>query len=356
MKCPNCGRENPGIRLFCSGCGELLDSEAGMPAPDTIEPDDDIKIYRKAKEPEPVPDAKETEEPDDAAFLDDEPDGETDFFTRRERVRRLYEEDWPELTQKAEPLARERIFDGRADEKPKSDGSPYARPSQDVRRPPTLTQRRPVRAGQPGKPSTLVPRRDVTLDPERLFTVRGETPFDEDDFDRAPRAPRKTARRVSPYEEAESQTFFMRHVRGIVGMILLIVTATIVLTWAFTPSTQLVLAQIDLAWSPSAYASLGTTAYNAGNYAEAGRYFEAALKKDADNVNYAIYAANSYIQNGETARAAAMLKKLIALKPDNADYYVTLIGIYGGYENLPADAKALVDEGYTRTGDDRLKN
>jgi hypothetical protein len=354
MKCPNCGRENPGIRLFCSGCGELLDSEAGTPAPVAAEPDDDVKIYRKAKDPVPAPSAKEPEAQDESEFLDDEPDGETDFFTRRERVRRLYEEDWPELTQKAEPRVRERIFDGHAAEKPKGDGSPYARPNQDARRPPTLAQRRPVRNG---RPSTLVPRRDVTLDPERIFTVRGETPFDEDDFDRAPRAPRKTAaRRGSTYEEAENQSFFMRHVRGIVGMILLVVTATIVLTWAFTPNAQLVLARLDLAWSPSAYANLGTDAYDAGNYADAGRYFEVALEKDADNVNYAIYAANSYIQNGETSRAAAVLKKLIALKPDNADYYVTLIGLYGGYANLPADAKALVDEGYTRTGDDRLKN
>lgn len=353
MKCPNCGRENPGIRLFCSRCGELLpDSEARVPEPAVQEPDDDIKIYRKARKPEPKPAANEPKDapvpvPDDDAF-----DGETDFFTRRERVRRLYEEDWPELTQKAEPRVRERIFDGRADEKPKDGDSPYARPSEDVRRPPTLTRKNRL---QTGRPSTLVPKRDVTPDPENLFSVRGETPFDEDDFDRAPRAPKKPIRRASPYEEPESQSFLMRHVRGIVGMILLAVTVTIVLTWAFTPGAQLVLARLDLAWSASAYASLGNEAYDAGRYGEAGRYFGVALTKDADNANYAVYAANSYIQGGETAKAISALKKLIALQPGNADYYNTLMGLYGGYENMPEDAKALVNEGYERTGDERLK-
>lgn len=348
MRCPNCGRENPGIRLFCSRCGELLpDSEAR-------EPEDDIKIYRKknAPEPEPAPEPKPDDFDDQSDPEDDELLDETDFFTRRERVRRLYEEDWPELTQKAEPRVRERIFDGKADEKPKGGDSPYARPKEEVRRPPTLTRKRPA---QNGRPSTLVPRREASVDPENLFSVRGETPFDEDDYDRPPRPPRRPVRRGSPYEEPESQSFFMRHVRGIVGMILLVVTAIIVLTWAFTSSAQLVLAQLDLAWSASAYASLGTEAYDAGQYGEAGHYFDVALSKDGSNAGYAIYAANSYIQGGETSKAIAAVKKLIAIEPDNANYYNTLMGLYGGYENMPDDAKALVDEGYERTGDERLK-
>ncbi len=341
MKCPNCGRENPGIRLFCSRCGELL------PDSDVQEPAEDIKIYRKKNAPEETFAPKEHEdEPED---LDDAFDDEPDFFARRERVRRLYEEDWPDL-QRTQPRMRERIFDAKANEKPKSDDSPYARPKEEVRRPPTLTRKRPA---PNGRPSTLVPRRNETIDPENLFSVRGEMAYDEDEYDRPPRRP---ARRTSPYEEPESQSFFMRHVRGIVGTILLAVTLTIVLTWAFTSNAQRVLAQLDLAWSPSAYASLGADAYSAGQYAEAGRYYDVALTKDANNVGYAIYAANSYIQGGNTAKAIAAVKKLIALEPDNAEYYNTFMGLYGGYDHMPDDAKALVDEGYERTADERLKN
>lgn len=364
MKCPNCGRENPGIRLFCSRCGELLpDSDAPAPAEAEIKTtDDDIKIYKRARrtvrkparKPGPQPDKPE-EVPEDIpeeaeTHAEDELFEETDFFTRRERIRRLYEEDWPELTKKAAPRVREKIFTESNNDRPKSNGdSPYARPMQDVRRPPTLTRRQ---APETGRPSTLVPRRSTSVDPENLFSVRGEIPFNqEDDYDRAPRRP---VRRKNPYEEPENQSFFMRHVRGIVGTILLIVTATIVLTWAFTPNAQLVLARLDLAWSASAYAQLGSEAYDEGSFGTAGRYFNVALAKDADNAGYAISAANSFIQSGETSKAIAAIEKLIALHPDNADYYVTLMGLYGGYENLPDNARALVEDGYERTQDDRL--
>lgn len=352
MRCPNCRRENPGIRLFCSRCGELL-PDFELRESDTVprETDDDIKIYRKAAKTEPAPaqDSIDMPIPSEAALSE-----ETDFFARREKVRRLYEEDWPELHKKKEPQprVRERLFDVDADEKPQSDEeSPYARPKQENRRPPTLARRHPTLTG---RPSTLVPRRETPLDPENPFVVRGEIPLDMDDDDHTPRA-RRLPRRASRYEESESQSFFMRHVRGIVGMILLAVTVAIVLAWAYTPNAQLVLAQLDLAWSASAYASLGSEAYDAGQFGEAGRYFTAALSKDSENFDYAIYAANSFIQGGETAKAISALKKLITLQPDKADYYVTLLGLYGSYENMPTDAKTLINEGYRRTGDERLK-
>lgn len=335
MKCPNCGRENPGIRLFCSRCGELLpDSEAREQAPERAA-EDDVKIYRRTKP-----------QLESAPPVSNDPLGEeTDFFARRERVRRLYEDDWPELTRREEPPVRAQKPMA---ERPAPERSPYARPQEDLRRPPTLNRNRPAPTG---RPSTLIPRREPSLAPENLFSVRGEAPFG-DEYDSPPRRP---GPRRSPYEEAESQSFFVRHVRGIVGMILLAVTLTIVLTWAFTPNAQRVLARFDLAWSAPAYAALGTDAYDAGRYADAGRYFSAALQRDAANAGYAIYAANSFIQGGETGRAIGALKRLIALEPGNADYYATLMGLYEGYENLPEDARALIDEGYERTGDSRLK-
>ena len=193
--------------------------------------------------------------------------------------------------------------------------------------------------------------REGTLSPDDFFEVKGQAM----DFDEAPpRRPVKRARHGSEFEDPESPSFVVRHMRGIVGLLLLIFTVAIFAIWAVTPSAQDTLAKLDLAWSATAYERLGLEAYQTGDFSAASHYFSQALSRDPDNEAYVTYAVNSYIELGNMENAASILRKGISAQPYNVQYYTVLMDIYSGYENLSDADKALIDDGYRRTGDSRL--
>lgn len=343
MKCPNCGRDNPDIRLFCAHCGELLPEteEPAQDKPGEIEADDDIRLYqRPVKTQDAAAPVFETTAAPDPDSSDD-----TEFYRRRQRARRVYEEAWPEDAAESPRKEIPSIFDMEEEET----SPPRSEPVREIGHAPSLSK---GASNDNGRPSTHLPPREEVLNPENFFDVRGHGA----DFDDETPISRKQGgqRRGYEFEDPDRQSFAVRHMRGIVTMALMLFTMAIVVIWAITPDAQETLARLDLAWSASAYEKLGLEAWECGDFAASGHYFTQALKRAPENSSYAVYAANSYMETGDMGKAADAIRKCIAAEPNNADYYLALIGIYSGYDNLPDADKQLVDEGYRRTGDSRL--
>ena len=297
MKCPKCGHDNPDIRLFCVNCGELLPENADDQLRQDAAPSENA--YAKPVVKEPAMDI-----PEKAAEVFDVPEN-------------------------------------------RADNEPVEMPTAPAR--PALERRAPV---DNSRANTYIPKRSETMDPDDFFAVRGQVLPEYDDEDSAPR-PQRRKKRVE-YEDEAPQPFAMRHMRGIVTIALLAVTAAIMLIWVNTDNAQLAMAKIDIAWQPEAYATLGDEAYTAGDFSGAGYYYTQALGRDADNSDYAVMAANSYIEGGYTSKALEAIRECIRIAPKNADLYTALMDLQGGYENMPASDRQLVDEGYKLTGDVRL--
>ena len=158
------------------------------------------------------------------------------------------------------------------------------------------------------------------------------------------------------YEDDDVESsFFFRHIRGIMGFSLLGLLAVICMMYMFSETGQVALARMNLAWRPEVYSKVAYTYYENGMYDLSGSYYEKALARDTDNYNYAISAASAYIYGEETEKAAGMLKKCINIDPARAEPYIYLMNIYPDPASRPWDVSQLLQQGYGRTGDDRLK-
>ena len=134
-------------------------------------------------------------------------------------------------------------------------------------------------------------------------------------------------------------------------LILLVVCAA----WAISPKGQLVLAQVNLAWSAEAYADLGYEAYQKDSDLLAARYYEKALNREPDNYEYAHSAMVAYYEADKLENAAAILKKCVDLDPDNPEPYEELLILYPDAQTRPWDISELIRMGYQRTGAQSLK-
>ena len=319
--CPNCGRENPDIRLFCASCGEVL--------PDPEEKEERPKSDAAFAKIETPPEKKDAE-----PEIKDIPD-DTEFYRRRQRIRNRTEKLW--LENETPPVPKSSLFDV-----PEEEPEPDARVGE-----PELPVRRPG-----GRANTFIPKRSDTMNPDDFFAVKGQV-LPEYPEEPAPRRQERNSR--DEFEDEYTGGFIMRHLRGFVAGLLLLLTAGILLIWANTAGAQRLLAQIDLAWRADAYEQLGMEAYDAKDYDAAGHYFTQALNRDEDNYQYALYAANSYINGDYVPKAVAALRRCIEIEPAKADLYLKLTELQGGYDNLPESDRELVKKGYERTGDERLK-
>ncbi len=209
--------------------------------------------------------------------------------------------------------------------------------------------------------NTYIPIKEIT--PTDMFMDGFDAQDDYDDYDAddydAPvsrdRCYRDEIEDDFDFEEPESGSFFQRHIRGIVGLLLLLMVAIICLIWAFSGKGQLTLAQMNLAWTAQPYADLGYAAYQQDSDLLAARYYEKALSRDGDNYEYAHSAMVAYYEADETESAAAMLKKCIELDPDNPEPYAEMLILYPDVQSRPWDITELVRQGYQRTGDASLK-
>jgi len=190
------------------------------------------------------------------------------------------------------------------------------------------------------------------MEPDDFFAVRGQVlpEYDEEPLEK----PRRKRSREGDYEDQAHQSFAVRHMRGIVTLLLLVITVAIVLIWANTDSAQYTLAKADMAWKSDAYVQLAEEAFAIKDLSAAGYYYSAALRRDEGNLNYAILAANCYIEGGYTTKAIEAVRKCIDITPQNPDLYATLIQLYPDSSEISGADRQLIRKGYELTGDSRL--
>ena len=203
-------------------------------------------------------------------------------------------------------------------------------------------------------PSTLVPPKP--MNPNDIFMDGRRTGGDSDDFDRydgfdAPQFSDEEFR----YEDEEEGSFFMRHLRGIVGLSMFAILILIFVIYAFSDAGQTTLAKVNLAWSASAYGRLGYESFENGWYAQSGQYYERALQRAPDEYSYAEAAANAYLEAEDREKAAAMLKRCIEIDPALPKPYSYLLKLYPEAAQRPWDVTQLLQQGYQLTGDESLK-
>ena len=198
--------------------------------------------------------------------------------------------------------------------------------------------------------NTLVPPK--TMDPDDIFMDRKRAPYEKaDPYDDEA----DEFRSDFAFEEDDDEgSFFMRHLRGIVGLALFVILLLMFVIFAFSRAGQVSLARVNAAWSKDAYSTLGYQYYQAGDYSQAGLYYERALQRDTNSYSFASSAAMAYLEAGENEKAAAMLKRCAEIDPTKLEPYVYLLRIYPDASSRPWDITQLLQQGYQRTGDARL--
>jgi tetratricopeptide (TPR) repeat protein len=198
--------------------------------------------------------------------------------------------------------------------------------------------------------NTLVPPK--TMDPDDIFMDRKRAPYEKaDPYDDEA----DEFRSDFAFEEDDDEgSFFMRHLRGIVGLALFVILLLMFVIFAFSRAGQVSLARVNAAWSKDAYSTLGYQYYQAGDYSQAGLYYERALQRDPNSYSFASSAAMAYLEAGENEKAAAMLKRCAEIDPTKLEPYVYLLRIYPDASSRPWDITQLLQQGYQRTGDARL--
>ena len=209
---------------------------------------------------------------------------------------------------------------------------------------PDLTDVRPPKPDRTGarKPATYVPVRE--FNPDDIFLDGSDRrSYDEDEDD------------GYDHEEPEEGGFWIRHIRGVVALSLMVIVMAIVAGWVFSGAGQTALARANLAWKPDTYAQLAYEAYESQNYLLSANYYERALARDADSYVYANSAAVAYYLAGDTARAADMARRAINIDPSRADGYQLLLRLYPDVATRPWEISSLLQQGYQLTGDEALK-
>jgi len=199
--------------------------------------------------------------------------------------------------------------------------------------------------------NTLVPPK--TMDPDDIFMHRMRAPYEEDDpFDDDVEGDEFQG--SFTFEEDDEGSFFMRHLRGIVGLALFMILLLMFVIFAFSRAGQVSLARVNAAWSQDAYSTLGYQYYQAGDYSQAGLYYERALQRDPNSYSFASSAAMAYLEAGDNEKAAAMLKRCAEIDPAKLEPYVYLLKLYPDAASRPWDITQLLQQGYQKTGDARL--
>lgn len=349
MYCGQCGKKVMDNMLFCPFCG------APIVIPDQDAPDPVVPVARHA---EPVQESAAEQAVQGAKPVEQSADPkEKPLASLFDALERPEKPPVPKQVPKEEFKPLRFDFDApdaEVESKPAAEPEPERAPVvEDV---PELPKRRSapqcLENHRSRSANTYIPVKDMDLDDIFMDGGDADDAYDmddgyddsyggyEDDFD---------------YEEPESGSFFQRHIRGIVALILMLILLVVCAAWAFSPRGQRVLAQVNLAWSAEAYADLGYEAYQKDSDLLAARYYEKALNREPDNYEYAHSAMVAYYEADKLESAAAMLKKCVDLDPDNPEPYEELLILYPDPETRPWDVSELVRMGYQRTGADSLK-
>jgi len=319
MYCSQCGKKVTETMLFCPFCGSPI-----------VIPDQD----EQEKAPGSAPAEPKGKVEEISAKLPEKTAGEIEFV----------------------PLDVDHLMDETVkDEKPASDrekGSDVLREVSETlsaqlnEEPVRLQGRTPdLSAARPHSAPKISSRKNAqTHVPQRQFNpndmfLDGEDEEEYEDFEEE-----------YEFEEPEHGSFFVRHIRGFVSLIMFAVVAAVLVGWAFSPSGQQALARAGLAWRPEVYAEAAYSAYANGSYALAGSYYAEALERDSSGYDYANSAAVAYYMANDSLKAEAMARKAIEVNPARAEAYQLLQRLYPNADTRPADIQSMLELGYQLTG------
>ena len=355
MYCGQCGKKVMENMLFCPFCGSpivipeqdepvtaaaAVQETAAKEAAPAEEPRQ-ISLFEDAEEIE-ADEAEEAEfEPLMFSFDDDDEDDEvSDGEFAEAFADDSAEENYvPDLLLVEEESIESLTEEAVEDVKPEpAKPAPRERPKA-----PEMNRRR--------ENKTYIPVKEVDVD--NLF-MDEESHEEEDEYD-LPEDYEDEFEREFEFEEPEEGGFVQRHIRGIVGLILMLVLAMIILIWALSGKGQVTLAKLNLAWNPEVYADLGYEAYQADSDLLAARYYEKALARDPENYDYAHSAMVAYYEADRIESAASMLKKCVEMRPDSVQPYQEMLILYPDAASRPWEIRELIRMGYERTGDASLK-
>lgn len=386
MYCSHCGKKVNDTMLFCPFCGDPIvipdqdeAADVAAPEPKPIAAAPEPKPVEAIPEPPEAPAAPEEPEPEpaEAPKKPEKParevgEAEAELLDWNQSRRRYAADDvWanPDAAQEAfspltfdepeektedwrEEIARRKEEAAPQKKAPDMNGGEHEPVRLDGAAPkleadiegatPLAGDREKHRKGA----STLVPPKQ--MDPNDIF-MDGSDRDEFDDYDG-----KEFADETFAFEDADEGSFFMRHIRGIVGLALFAILILMFVIYAFSKAGQQSLARINLAWSTEAYTQLGYEYYQAENYTQAGLYYERALQREPNNYNFASSAAMAYVNAKNTDKAAAMLKRCAEINPTLLEPYIYLLNLYPDAAQRPWDITQLLQKGYEYTGDSRL--
>lgn len=344
MYCGQCGKKVLENMLFCPFCG----------SPIVIPDQDEVPPAPPVQESMPLSEAPAEPVPERPVSLFD------GYAPMPVREREIPQEDF-------KPLRFDFDQNEFIGEEPQPEAEPVSEPEPEPETEVQMEEDRParrpdVRAPRPEgarrTPNTYIPVKELAPDDIFMDEVHHEDAYDDeydDAYDRTELDDDDDFIDDFEFEEKEHGGFFQRHIRGIVGLLLFLLLLVICAVWAFSPKGQLVLAKMNLAWTPQVYADLGYAAYQQDSDKLAARYYEKALARDESNYEYAHSAMVAYYEADEIEAAAAMLKKCIEMDPDNPEPYQEMLILYPDAKSRPWEVSELIRLGYQRTGDATLK-
>ena len=373
MYCSHCGKKVGDTMLFCPFCGEAIvipDQDDGSREAQQV---DSAEI--DAFEPLAVPAAEPAREPETTAEAVEETDAAAELEDwSRAREEKRADDVWARRDAPEEPFT-PLVLDGE-DEAPANWREEIASRKQAVtveNKPPEIRREddQPVRLegsapdlnleveGAKGAPREKAPRKHAntlvppkTMNPNDIFMDDKSPAFDAvDPYDDVGNEDFSGA---FAFEDDDEGSFFMRHLRGIVGLALFVILILMFVIYAFSRAGQFSLARFNLAWSTDAYSSLGYQSYQEERYSDAGLYYERALQRDPGNYSFASSAAMAYFEAKNTEKSAEMLKKCIDINPALLEPYIYLLKLYPEAAQRPWDVTQLLQQGYRQTGDARL--
>ena len=383
MYCSHCGKKVEDRMLFCPFCGEPIvipeQDDEPAPAEEAAQEQPSWAPVEAPQEPDAPEEAGDPVEPE----TDGQPGDAARELLSWNRERRSYagaeEEPAPEEKQDFRPLELDDVEDADGGEdwreeiaRRKREGAPEKRPPEVSRRdgePARLDGRAPKLEESAESASkahrsahTYVPPK--ALDPDDLFMDGKEDKADRyDEYDAYDEPDEYDAYDDGDdededdyvYEDEAEGNFFMRHIRGIVGLTLLVVLALMFAIYAASDSGQRSLAKANLAWKADVYGALGYQYYNEQRYEQSGLYYERALARKPDSYSYASSAAMAYYTGNNKDKATALLKKCIEIDPSRVEPYIYLLNLYPDAAQRPYDVTRLIQSGYQTTLDSRLK-
>lgn len=347
MFCSQCGKKVTDEMLFCPFCGSPI-----------VVPDQEERPEPKSVTASSEPTSEETSEAKDELSLDELPP----LKRQSDALEIRWDSELPARPKAAEefrPLDLDALEEQLAAEPEEELEAPAEEKSAPVisellssrlkeepvrlqgRAPDLSNVRNPDRARPKSRKQANAYVPVKAFNPNDIFLDGGDADDDEDDY---------------AYEEAEEGGFFLRHIRGVVGLSLFAVVLAIVMGWAISGSGQRALAGMNLAWRYEVYEEMGYEAYNAGQYAVSANYYAQALNRSTENYSLAYSAGVAYYMNGDTARAAEMGKRAVEINPSNKDGYLLLQRLYPDPAQRPWEIQSLIQQGFRMTGESALND